>query len=598
MTTTAAQQVALDNVLVPLENRVEIGKCNLRIDPTKTQKEPTYQVVLDALALTTCYPAFLITADVSKIYMHQFWFTINKKDSTLYRFKIDKKRFTLNMEMKKLSPSSRNLDTKETLNLSLKRLLIICTNHGEPLLQSSTSMEDSRAYKTYLAYATRAATLKKARKLKKHDSPSKKRTLTPIKAEISKGIDLLSDAALLEEAYMKKVLRRSHHETMIHQAGGLGDGTDSTPRVPDEPKGKFVDTHEGTGLKPRVPDVSTADSSERENESWGDSGDEANEKGDDDLEQANDELTVSDNLRIIDEEEETQDDEYVHTPEDYVPTDDETNNESKDVDEEEYERISEELYGDVNVRLTDVQPDDEEKGDKEMTNAEIVDVEHENVNQEGAGNQVKDDAQATQKTKVPLPSSFISSDYAAKFLNFDNIPLADTEVVFMLDINVQHEVPRTSPLLTIPVSIIREHNVINPSKIITTTSAITMSSLLSSLFPFLQQSTPIPTLTTTEATILTTVVPDSETLTTLHQRIVDLEKDVKELKDVNNFTTVISTIQSEVPKAVKEYLGSSLDDQYAPPKSIKDIREIKMEHARKQQVPKESITSSDTTALE
>ncbi|GKE12569.1 hypothetical protein Tco_1416120 [Tanacetum coccineum] len=36
----------------------------MRIDPTKTQKEQTYQVVLDALVLTTCYPAFLITADV------------------------------------------------------------------------------------------------------------------------------------------------------------------------------------------------------------------------------------------------------------------------------------------------------------------------------------------------------------------------------------------------------------------------------------------------------------------------------------------------------------------------------------------------------
>nr|GEZ77794.1 hypothetical protein [Tanacetum cinerariifolium] len=51
MTTTAPQQVALDNALVPHEKRVKINKCNMRIDPTKTQKEPTYQVVLDALAL-------------------------------------------------------------------------------------------------------------------------------------------------------------------------------------------------------------------------------------------------------------------------------------------------------------------------------------------------------------------------------------------------------------------------------------------------------------------------------------------------------------------------------------------------------------------
>ncbi|GJY08674.1 hypothetical protein Tco_0375728 [Tanacetum coccineum] len=89
MTTTATQQVTLDNALVPPENRVQIGKCNMRIDPTKTLNESTYQVVLDALALTTCYLAFLITADVPKIYMHRFWFTINKNDSTAYRFKID-----------------------------------------------------------------------------------------------------------------------------------------------------------------------------------------------------------------------------------------------------------------------------------------------------------------------------------------------------------------------------------------------------------------------------------------------------------------------------------------------------------------------------
>ncbi|GKC44128.1 hypothetical protein Tco_1061850 [Tanacetum coccineum] len=71
MTTTATQQVALDNDLVPPEKLVDIGKCKMRINPAKTQKEPMYQVVLDALALTTCYLAFLITSDVLEIYMHQ-----------------------------------------------------------------------------------------------------------------------------------------------------------------------------------------------------------------------------------------------------------------------------------------------------------------------------------------------------------------------------------------------------------------------------------------------------------------------------------------------------------------------------------------------
>ncbi|GKB49491.1 hypothetical protein Tco_0900244 [Tanacetum coccineum] len=334
-------------------------------------------------------------------------------------------------------------------------------------------MWDSPAYKTYLSFATGATSPKKERKFKKPDSPSRKSTLVTIeevpelakkvapskksskkqstsvqirdtpgvsvskkkklaKVKRSKGIDFLSEAALLEEAQVKKVLRRSHRETLIHQAGGSGDETSSTPGVLDEPKSKSVDTHKGTGLKPGVLDVSTADSSESENESWDDSGDEANIQNDDDLEQADDELTKTDNPRTSDEEE-IQDDEYVHNPEDYVPTDDEMNDESNDLDEEEYERINEELYGDVNVRLTDSKPDDEEQGTKEMIDAGHVDAEHENIHQEGAGNQVKDDAQATQKTEVPIPSSSVSSDYAAKYLNFDNIPSAETEVIFMMD---------------------------------------------------------------------------------------------------------------------------------------------------------------------
>ncbi|GJR15866.1 hypothetical protein Tco_0798518 [Tanacetum coccineum] len=64
MTPIAAQQVALDNALVVPENQVQIGKCNMKIDPIKTPKEPTYQVVLDALTLSPLYPTFLITTKV------------------------------------------------------------------------------------------------------------------------------------------------------------------------------------------------------------------------------------------------------------------------------------------------------------------------------------------------------------------------------------------------------------------------------------------------------------------------------------------------------------------------------------------------------
>ncbi|GKA47209.1 hypothetical protein Tco_0740092 [Tanacetum coccineum] len=67
MSSITAQQTKLDLELVPKENRLDIGKCNGRIPRGLTPREPTFQVILDAIALTPCYPAFLITADVPEI---------------------------------------------------------------------------------------------------------------------------------------------------------------------------------------------------------------------------------------------------------------------------------------------------------------------------------------------------------------------------------------------------------------------------------------------------------------------------------------------------------------------------------------------------
>ncbi|GKA02132.1 ribonuclease H-like domain-containing protein [Tanacetum coccineum] len=80
--------------IVPKEKRLDIGKCNGRLNLGKIQRQPTFH-----LALTLCYSAFLITADVPEVYMHQFWDSIYKYD-TFYIFKIDKrKRFKLTLEV-------------------------------------------------------------------------------------------------------------------------------------------------------------------------------------------------------------------------------------------------------------------------------------------------------------------------------------------------------------------------------------------------------------------------------------------------------------------------------------------------------------------
>ncbi|GJX44374.1 hypothetical protein Tco_0261050 [Tanacetum coccineum] len=76
MSFITAQQTKLDLELVPKEKKLDIRKCNGRLNPRKIQREPTFQVVQDALALTPCYSTFLITADVPEVYMHQDIFKI------------------------------------------------------------------------------------------------------------------------------------------------------------------------------------------------------------------------------------------------------------------------------------------------------------------------------------------------------------------------------------------------------------------------------------------------------------------------------------------------------------------------------------------
>ncbi|GJU81894.1 retrovirus-related pol polyprotein from transposon TNT 1-94 [Tanacetum coccineum] len=455
-----AQQTTLNSALVKPDNRVKIGKCNMRIDPTKTPREPTYQVVLNALALTTCYPAFLITAELDKktyrIDVEVFCDILQicprlpneefveppSSDEDIasfikelgYTCDIDyvTKVYTDHMHQpwrtfaavinRHLSGKTTGLDK---IRLSRAQILwgifVSKTEKNEvygtliPEEMTNKEMQNSPVYQTYLASATGAATPKKARKFKKHASPSKKKTLiiteelvrkpakklkpakkdvpskkpsrkqstgvqirdtpgvsvskkkAPATTDRSKGIDLLSEAALLEEAQVNKVLKRNKWETNIHQAGGSGDGAGFQPEVPDEPKGKSTDTHEGTGLKPGVPDMSKVGSSESEYESYGDSSDD----NDDDDQHSDDEQTESD------AEEESKGDESVHTPENDVPTDDEAH----DVDDEEYDRIHEGMYEDVNVVFKD-DLNEEDKGDAGM--ADVVKVNVEQVQEQQA----------------------------------------------------------------------------------------------------------------------------------------------------------------------------------------------------------------------
>ncbi|GJU72030.1 hypothetical protein Tco_1263435 [Tanacetum coccineum] len=97
MSITKEQQQALDDALVPREQRLTIGSCNYRLSTTFKPKEPTFQVALDVLSLTPFYPAFLITASVPAVYMQEFWATVTYQKHHI-RFKMNKKSYSFDME--------------------------------------------------------------------------------------------------------------------------------------------------------------------------------------------------------------------------------------------------------------------------------------------------------------------------------------------------------------------------------------------------------------------------------------------------------------------------------------------------------------------
>ncbi|GKB76925.1 hypothetical protein Tco_0943820 [Tanacetum coccineum] len=456
-------------------------------------------------------------------------------------------------------------------------------------------IKDSKAYKTYLDFSTGKATPKKASKFKKVASPSKKlspvleeehaekpkRAKKPAKKSTTAptaGMDLLSKAALLKAAQLKKTLKKRKLENHKLHASGSGDGVGSQPKVPDESEDKRTSTDEGSGTKPGVPNVSKYQP-KSENESWRDSKDDDNDDDSDDAsnddddddddddvdsdvggdnEASNSEKTNSDkdenpNLNQNEEEEEEEyKEEYVRTPDSYGFID----------EDEEYE----ELYKDVNVRLKDTKHEEGGKGDAKMTDDGRADG-----TQHTTYEQVKDDEHViltivhnTQKTKVPLQSSSISSDFANQFLNLDNVSPIDSEVISTMNVKVRHEEPstQTPPLLTIHVTVIPETSIAAAPTIPLTIPSITSLS---------QQSTPTPTPTTEPTTTSIPILLDFSSLFGFNQRVSVLERDLSQLKQVDYFAQLLETIKSQIPAIVDAQLNTRLEDSIQ--KSFRTITE-------------------------
>ncbi|GJW10911.1 hypothetical protein Tco_1576738 [Tanacetum coccineum] len=443
-----------------------------RILVGSTQETPTFQVHSDAIALT---PGFLnfYHADVPEICPRvrnastnrNFASLINRglsgKTSGLDKLRLSRAQILWDKTLSWRNKIGMHTSKDDYLINSLRFVSAKESTkiYGAILPECLTSpvIKESKAYKTYLGYATGAVPTKMAQKFKKaspskKDSdlvlvdeepiqkgkrvkrPTKKSTTKPAacvvikedhvesksiskekeKVDITrgKGIELLSEVALTEEAQMKEVRKKSLRD--------------------------FYKTH-----------IVVLDSTESESESWGNDEDDNNNKQESNNEGNEQENKSDEQESDSEQEEESEDDdqedeEFVHTPTN-DKDDDNLESESDDVIKSDEEKgMDDTTYqfdDDVDARLKEPTQTDKEVVQGEGADAEMNDAQQGNENLETTQEQVVEDAHVTistvmKKTEVPVTSSSCSSDLASKFLNFSDIPHADAEIVSKLDVHV------------------------------------------------------------------------------------------------------------------------------------------------------------------
>ncbi|GJZ69264.1 retrovirus-related pol polyprotein from transposon TNT 1-94 [Tanacetum coccineum] len=234
MNPVAAQQVALNNALVAPDKRLKIEKCNARIEFSKSQREKTCQVTLDALKLSTCYPAFLITVEVPE---EDIMFQANNRDiSSARKEHMPYPRFT-KVIINHFISKDKTISMRNRINLhtvrddSLLGTLKFVSKTQDyqqygaliPDEMINQDIKDFKAYKTYLDFATGKATPKKARNFKKVASPSKKFTVTEslenvVLAKSSSQPQSTYEAAMsLTEFELKKILLDKIHKSKSYR---------------------------------------------------------------------------------------------------------------------------------------------------------------------------------------------------------------------------------------------------------------------------------------------------------------------------------------------------------------------------------------------
>ncbi|GJT97241.1 hypothetical protein Tco_1092759 [Tanacetum coccineum] len=380
--------------------------------------------------------------------------------------------------------------------------------------------------------ATKGTRLKTKARLAKSDKKKQ-----PTKKPKAKGLAVLSEVALTEAEQLKLATKRS--KTQFHN-----EGTGTIPGVPDVPIYKSESYKESWGDSEDEDKDNENDSDdisdEGDDDNDGNNGNDGNDDdaNDDDKQEGDDtndynketdsDRTESDRIKIPILDQSTTE---------YYDEEEEKIDDEETVDEEEDDEVTKELYDDVNVNLGNE--------DTEMNNVDQGTSEQQNVSQESGFEQVEEDAHVTltpvldtQKVDEPVQSSFVSSDFTSKLLNLENPSPADNDIASLLDTTAHHAT--TVPGIT---------------------SSFTTAIPLPPLFfnPILQQATPTPTPTTSEATTLFPSLLDFSSVFRFNNRVTDMEKDQSQIKQVNQYAQALSSIPAIVDRYMDNKLGKAIN---------------------------------------
>ncbi|GKC78013.1 hypothetical protein Tco_1128787 [Tanacetum coccineum] len=664
------QVAACDDKWVPFSERVKLSSTNIRLETTVPQKEETFQVVIDFVKNSTCFKAFTIFADVPKIFMQQFWYSIKKVQGTdSYEFLLANKKCIVNAEaFRKIldiylrvegvnfidvpdddialtflidhgykGPLYKNtnmfvdhmhqpwrnlaaiinkfLSGKTTSNDKLRKFRIdilwgmfkretvdypeliwediayqidhmkekksrrenmpyprftkilpeTTQEYGLPIPETmlTNAIKQSESYQMFIKYSTSQIRPKKSRgkgsQGKKIAGDSQKtvdvsKDFEPEPEPLAKSISQTeaeeAKAARKVHATHARIVTESVPESAKKKSGGRSSkivviqDTPSTLKskpatsktklkgapslTPQEQEAADImqalkeskktcrrqpgteGSNEGTGSKPWVPNESRvvfATSSE---------GTGAKPR-------------VLDEDKDITEEKDDKDGDADDEGDDHV-----SNTQDADDEDVKTESDEDEIYK-YKIRVRKDQ-------DVEMKDAEVEESD------KGFGDQF---------LKLSSDSSLVSTIK-------DSV---DTYVSSLLDIPIQQVTPQTqSPSVQkVPVLVIPETTNLPPiPEIITETpvSTVAPSPQVTPIISIVQQ-TPRPILTqpiTTDASTITTVVPESNALTAIELRVAKLEKDMSELKTVDHSFEALVVLQSQVLTVVDSYLDTKVGD--------------------------------------